>query len=152
MQRQDDKGRQGNRQQNQHNDNRPQQERDLQRNKQSDLQRNKQSDRGQQRQGGSDNQQTAAPSGSQQRQGNVYGEGNYAASKQYNDATREFVQSGRVEEAARNAAPQSDADALDMQAAEAEGKRHAKEEDPALERKRSRLPSDMNDAPKPGKD
>ena len=144
MQRQDDKGRQGNRQQNQQNDNRPQQERDLQ--------RNKQSDRGQQRQGGSDNQQTAAPSGSQQRQGNVYGEGNYAASKQYNDATREFVQSGRVEEAARNAAPQSDADALDMQAAEAEGKRHAKEEDPALERKRSRLPSDMNDAPKPGKD
>ena len=144
MQRQDDKGRQGNRQQNQQNDNRPQQERDLQ--------RNKQSDRGQQRQGGSDNQQTAAPSGSQQQQGNVYGEGNYAASKQYNDATREFVQSGRVEEAARNAAPQSDADALDMQAAEAEGKRHAKEEDPALERKRSGLPSDMNNAPKPGKD
>ena len=144
MQRQDDKGRQGNRQQNQQNDNRPQQERDLQ--------RNKQSDRGQQRQGGSDNQQTAAPSGSQQQQGNVYGEGNYAASKQYNDATREFIKSGRVEEAARNAAPQSDADALDMQAAEAEGKRHAKEEDPALERKRSRLPSDMNDAPKPGKD
>ena len=144
MQRQDDKGRQGNRQQNQQSDDRPQQERDLQ--------RNKQSDRGQQRQGGSDNQQTAAPSGSQQRQGNVYGEGNYAASKQYNDATREFIKSGRVEEAARNAAPQSDADALDMQAAEAEGKRHAKEEDPALERKRSRLPSDMNDAPKPGKD
>ena len=144
MQRQDDKGRQGNRQQNQQNDNRPQQERDLQ--------RNKQSDRGQQRQGGSDNQQTAAPSGSQQQQGNVYGEGNYAASKQYNDATREFVQSGRVEEAARNAAPQSDADARDMQAAEAEGKRHAKEEDPALERKRSGLPSDMNNAPKPGKD
>ena len=144
MQRQDDKGRQGNRQQHQQNDNRPQQERDLQ--------RNKQSDRGQQRQGGSDNPQTAAPSGSQQQQGNVYGEGNYAASKQYNDATREFVQSGRVEEAARNAAPQSDADALDMQAAEAEGKRHAKEEDPALERKRSGLPSDMNNAPKPGKD
>ena len=144
MQRQDDKGRQGNRQQNQQSDDRPQQERDLQ--------RNKESDRGQQRQGGSDNQQTAAPSGSQQRQGNVYGEGNYAASKQYNDATREFIKSGRVEEAARNAAPQSDADALDMQAAEAEGKRHAKEEDPALERKRSRLPSDMNDAPKPGKD
>ena len=144
MQRQDDKGRQGNRQQNQQSDDRPKQERDLQ--------RNKQSDRGQQRQGGSDNQQTAAPSGSQQRQGNVYGEGNYAASKQYNDATREFVQSGRVEEAARNAAPQSDADALDMQAAEAEGKRHAKEEDPALERKRSGLPSDMNNAPKPGKD
>ena len=144
MQRQDDKGRQGNRQQNQQSDDRPKQERDLQ--------RNKQSDRGQQRQGGSDNQQTAAPSGSQQRQGNVYGEGNYAASKQYNDATREFIKSGRVEEAARNAAPQSDADALDMQAAEAEGKRHAKEEDPALQRKRSRLPSDMNDAPKPGKD
>ena len=144
MQRQDQNAQQGNRQQNQQDD-RPQQERDLQ--------RNKQSDRGQQRQGGNDNQQTPSPSAAQQRQGgNVYGEGNYAASKQYNDATRRFVQSGRVDEAARNAAPQSDADALQMQAAEAEGKRHAKEEDPALNRKRSGLPSDTNSAPKPGKD
>src|SRR5262249_4608023 len=72
----------------------------------------------------------------QQGQQNVHGEGNYAASRQYNDATRDFVKSGRVEKAARDAAPQSDADALQMAASEAEGKRRAKGEDPALNRKR----------------
>jgi hypothetical protein len=71
------------------------------------------------------------------KQQNVYGEGNYAASKQYNDATRDFAKSGRVDEAARAAEPRSDADALQMQAAEAEGKRHSKGEDPALNRKDS---------------
>jgi hypothetical protein len=73
--------------------------------------------------------------GGQQAQKNVHGEGNYAASKQYNDATRDFVKSGRVDKAAQDAAPKSDADALQMQAAEAEGKRHAKGDDPALNRK-----------------
>ena len=145
--------RQQGRQQSQQNDRRPQQGRDMQ--------RNKQSDRGQgTQQGGmqpgskSDNQQTqqdaaSAPSSGQQ---NVYGEGNYAASKQYNDATRDFARSGRVDEAARNAAPQSDADALQMQAAEAEGKRHAKGEDPALSRKSSKLSPDTTRAPKPGEE
>ena len=63
-----------------------------------------------------------------------YGEGNYKASRQYNDATKKFVESGRVDEAARNAAPKSEAEASDMRRAEAEGKQHAKEEDPALRR------------------
>ncbi|HKU85877.1 MAG TPA: hypothetical protein VJV77_06005, partial [Casimicrobiaceae bacterium] len=85
-------------------------------------------------------------------QQNVYGEGNYAASKQYNDATRDFAKSGRVDEAARNAAPQSDADALQMQAAEAEGKRHSKGEDPALNRKKSNVGPDATRAPKPGEE
>ena len=89
-----------------------------------------------------------APGGQQ----NVYGEGNYAASKQYNDATRDFAKSGRVDEAARNAAPQSDADALQMQAAEAEGKRHSKGEDPALNRKKSNVGPDATRAPKPGEE
>jgi hypothetical protein len=116
--------RQGSRQQ---GDGRPQQERDLQ--------RNKQSDRGRQpRQGGQ----------------NVYGEGNYAASRQYNDATKDFAQSGRVEEAARAAAPRSEADARQMQAAEAEGKRHAKGEDPALGRRSAQAP--QTPAPRPGKE
>ena len=141
MQRQDDKGQQGSRQQGQQNDSRPQQDRDLQ--------RNKQSDRGSAPQdGGRDRQNSGSP---QQNSQNVYGEGNYAASRQYNDATREFAQSGRVEQAARDAAPQSDADALQMQAAEDEGKRHAKGEDPALS-KRGSLPPDQPNAPKPGKD
>ena len=37
----------------------------------------------------------------------VHGEGNYQASREYNEATRDFVKSGRVEEAARRAAPAS---------------------------------------------
>jgi hypothetical protein len=63
-----------------------------------------------------------------------YGEGNYKASRQYNDATKKFVESGRVDEAARDAAPTSDAEAADMRNAETEAKKHAKEEDPALRR------------------
>ena len=66
---------------------------------------------------------------------NVHGEGNYEASRKYNDATKKFVQSGKVEQAAHAAAPASDAEALQMAAAEAEGRSRAKEEDPALTRK-----------------
>jgi hypothetical protein len=63
----------------------------------------------------------------------VHGEGNYAASKQYDDATKKFVQSGRVDDAAKAAAPRSPAEAQDMERAEQAGKRRAKEEDPELE-------------------
>ena len=55
--------------------------------------------------------QDASKDASQHSQKNVHGEGNYAASKQYNDATRDFVKSGRVDKAAQDAAPKSDADA-----------------------------------------
>ena len=136
------RGGQDSRQHSQQHDRRPQQGRDLQRNKQSDS--------GQGMQQGTP--QPGSKDGRQQSQQNVYGEGNYAASKQYNDATRDFANSGRVDEAARNAAPQSDADALQMQAAEAEGKRHAKGEDPALNRKRSNVGPDATRAPKPGEE
>lgn len=64
-----------------------------------------------------------------------YGEGNYKASRQYNEASKKFVESGRVEEAAREAHPDSEAEALQMANAEAEGRRRAKEEDPALRRR-----------------
>ena len=94
--------------------------------------------------------QDSGKSADQQAQKNVHGEGNYAASKQYNDATRDFVKSGRVEKAAKDAAPASDADALQMQAAEAEGKRHARGEDPSLNRKRDVLTPDAARIPKPG--
>jgi hypothetical protein len=126
-------------QQNQQNDNRKSQQG-------GDPQRNKQSD------GGQGTQQGGRPGSSQQDQQNVHGEGNYAASKQYNDATRDFAKSGRVDQAAREAEPKSDADAQQMQAAEAEGKRHAKGEDPALNRKRSGLSPDAARAPKPGEE
>ena len=81
----------------------------------------------------------------------MHGEGNYAASRDYNERTKRFVESGRVEQAARDAAPDSEAEALQLAAAEAEGKRHAKEEDPALSRKSqpARQPEDTS-TPKPG--
>jgi len=94
--------------------------------------------------------QDQAKGAGQQAQKNVHGEGNYAASKQYNDATRAFAKSGRVDKAAKDAAPTSDADALQMQAAENEGKRHAKGEDPALNRKSNNLAPDAARTPKPG--
>ena len=83
----------------------------------------------------------AGQSGSQPSQQNVYGEGNYAASRQYNEATKEYAESGRAEADARAAAPRSEEEAREMADAEAEGKRHAKGEDPALHR-RERSPGD----------
>ncbi len=70
----------------------------------------------------------------------VYGEGNYEASRAYNDATKRFAESGKVDKAAHDAAPASDAEALQLAAAEAEGKRRAKEEDPILTRKARKAP------------
>jgi hypothetical protein len=62
----------------------------------------------------------------------VHGEGNYAASKQYNDATKKFVQSGKVDEAAKGAAPRTRDDAQQMEKAEQAGKSRSKGEDPEL--------------------
>jgi hypothetical protein len=129
-------GRQGSRQHGQQGDRRPDQERALQ--------RNKESDRGQHQQGGDMSRQ--------QSQQNVHGEGNYAASRQYDDATKKFTESGRVEPAARAAAPRSGADAREMAAAEAEGKRHSKGEDPALNRKATQNAPESPDTPRPGQE
>ena len=64
----------------------------------------------------------------------VQGEGNYEAAKTYDEAQRKFVTSGKVEAAARNAKPKSKAEAKELQRAEAIGRSHAKEEDPAIKR------------------
>ena len=56
-----------------------------------------------------------------------HGEGNYKASKQYNDATKKFVESGKVDEAARDAEPRSQQEAREMSEAEQAGKSHAKD-------------------------
>ena len=61
-----------------------------------------------------------------------HGEGNYKASREYNEKTKQFVESGKVDKAARDAAPQDDAEASQLERAEAEGRRRAKDEDPAL--------------------
>jgi hypothetical protein len=71
----------------------------------------------------------------------VHGEGNYQASREYNDATREFVRSGRVAEAARRAAPASSREAASLEQAERAGKRRAKGEDPQLASIRGKRPS-----------
>ena len=72
---------------------------------------------------------------------NVRSEGHYAAARRYSDATKIFMQAGKVEQAAREAEPTSEVEALQMAAAEAEGKRRAKEEDPALKRPANPLPT-----------
>jgi hypothetical protein len=64
----------------------------------------------------------------------VQGEGNYEAARAFNEAERKFVASGKVDAAARAAAPRSEAEQQDMIAAEQEGERRAKVEDPALTR------------------
>jgi hypothetical protein len=62
----------------------------------------------------------------------VEGEGSYKGSKDYNERTRKFVDSGKVEQAAREAEPKSTEEAHAMEKAERLGKKHAKDEDPAL--------------------
>jgi len=49
---------------------------------------------------------------------NVHGEGNYEASRRYYADTKKFIESGKVDAAAREAAPKSPADAAEMRQAE----------------------------------
>ena len=70
---------------------------------------------------------------SMQPEGNQ-GEGNKEADRHYRDKTRDFVESGRVDEAARRSAPTSAQEAEELRRAEEEGRSRAKEEDPALRR------------------
>jgi len=62
----------------------------------------------------------------------VEGEGSYKGSKDYNERTKKFVDSGKVEQAARDAKPGSTEEGHAMEKAERIGKKHAKGEDPAL--------------------
>jgi hypothetical protein len=62
----------------------------------------------------------------------VEGEGSYTGSKDYNERTKKFVESGKVDQAAKDAKPKSEQEAHEMQKAERIGKQHAKGEDPAL--------------------
>ena len=61
-----------------------------------------------------------------------HGEGNYKASRDYNERTKRFIDSGKVDEAAHGAAPHNPEEAAEMQDAEDIGRSRAKEEDPAL--------------------
>ena len=61
-----------------------------------------------------------------------HGEGNYKATRDYNERTKRFIESGQVEQAAENAAPHDAREAAEMADAEEIGRSHAKEGDPAL--------------------
>jgi hypothetical protein len=56
----------------------------------------------------------------------LQGEGNHAAGKRYDDAAQAFAQSGRVEAAARAAAPRTAQEALELREAEALGQSKAR--------------------------
>lgn len=58
-----------------------------------------------------------------------HGEGNYKATRDYNEATKRFVESGKVDEAAQKAQPKNAEEEQQMQEAEKIGKRHSKGED-----------------------
>ncbi|HKY90569.1 MAG TPA: hypothetical protein VJM11_05985 [Nevskiaceae bacterium] len=64
--------------------------------------------------------------------GKVQGEGDYESAKRYDDETREFVEKGKVEPAARAAKPKSEAEAKEMERAEDRGRARSHGEDPAL--------------------
>ncbi len=49
---------------------------------------------------------------------NLYGEGNYEATQDYYKRTKKFIDEGRVDAAAKAAAPRSPAEAQDMKQAE----------------------------------
>jgi hypothetical protein len=70
------------------------------------------------------------------RKDKVEGEGSYTGAKEYDKRTKKFVDSGKVEQAANDAAPQSEEEAREMENAERIGKKHIKEEDPAVRGKK----------------
>ncbi|HEY9238007.1 MAG TPA: hypothetical protein VIP10_04125 [Burkholderiaceae bacterium] len=59
----------------------------------------------------------------------LQGEGNYDATRRYDKAAREFVESGRVDDAAAAAEPTSTEEAQEMERAEEIGKSRSKGED-----------------------
>ena len=64
----------------------------------------------------------------------VQGEGDYASARRYDEATRRFVESGRVGPAAEQARTDDPAELAENERAEAAGRARAKEEDPQLVR------------------
>lgn len=76
----------------------------------------------------------AEPASQQSSGQELQGEGNYDASRRHRESVEEFVDSGKVNEAAHDAAPKNQAEQDEMKEAERAGKSHSKGEDPALAR------------------
>lgn len=56
-----------------------------------------------------------------------HGEGNYKATRDYNERTKQFIDSGKVDEAAEKAKPKNEQEARELKQAEEVGKSHAKD-------------------------
>jgi hypothetical protein len=56
----------------------------------------------------------------------VEGEGSYSGTKDYNQRTKKFIDSGKVDEAARDAEPKSEQEKQEIEKAERDGKQRAK--------------------------
>jgi hypothetical protein len=66
-------------------------------------------------------------------EGKEYGEGNYKATKQYNEGLKEHVEHHDIEKDARDAAPKSAAEEREMEEAERIGRSRAKGDDSQTE-------------------
>lgn len=66
-------------------------------------------------------------------QGKVQGEGDYDAARRYDEKLRDHVKNHDVEREARDAEPRSEGEEREMEQAEEDGMRRAKEEDSLLE-------------------
>jgi hypothetical protein len=66
---------------------------------------------------------------SQAGEGQQYGEGNYKATRQYNEGLKDHVQNHDIEREARDAAPRSAAEEKEMEEAERIGRSKARGED-----------------------
>ena len=60
------------------------------------------------------------------RKDGVEGEGSYSGSKDYNERTKKFVQSGKVDKAAHDAEPKSEQEKRALEEAERVGRKPAK--------------------------
>lgn len=60
----------------------------------------------------------------------IQGEGDYDSARRYNEQAHAFAESGKVEQAARQAAPRNAQEKDQMRKAEAEGRSHAKGQPP----------------------
>ncbi len=83
---------------------------------------------------------------------NELGEGNYKASREYNEATKKFVESGRVEAAAKAAAPRNAGEAREMLRAERAALLHATTPQPPVRNaslSKSKVDDPVRKAPSP---
>jgi hypothetical protein len=65
----------------------------------------------------------------------IKGEGDYESARRYNESTKQFVADDKVSDAVKNAAPHSEQEAKELEAAERKGLERSKGEDPSVKRR-----------------